>query len=103
MCADHWDRFTHAHLRDQTVYDDGLMAKRLACGSPDTMGSLAERCLYCGQGTCRVAMRGPSSLCLQCATVSVATWVSQVRQRLHAGVLERHIILTVPGHVPHAL
>jgi len=61
------------------------------------MGSLAERCLYCGQGTCRVAMRGPSSLCLQCATVSVATWVSQVRQRLHAGVLERHIILTVPA------
>ena len=41
MYADRWDGFSHAHLRDQTVYDDGLMPKMLACGSPDTMGSLA--------------------------------------------------------------
>jgi hypothetical protein len=69
----------------------------LACSSPDTMGSLAERCLHCGQGTSRVAMRCPSSWCLRCATVAVANWMSQVSQRLHAGVLERHIILTVPA------
>ena len=36
-----------------------------------------------------------SSLCLRCAKVSVDNWVSQVSRVLHAGVLYRHIILTV--------
>src|SRR5438067_5987773 len=38
-----------------------------------------------------------SSLCLRCAKVYVDTWVSQVSQVLHEGVLSRHIILTVPA------
>ena len=38
-----------------------------------------------------------SSLCLRCAKVSVDNWVSQVSQMLHAGVLYRHSILTVPA------
>jgi hypothetical protein len=37
-----------------------------------------------------------SSLCLRCAKVSVDHWVSQVSKRFHAGVIYRHIILTVP-------
>ena len=71
------------------------MPKRLACGSPDMRGSLAERCRHCGQGTSRVAMRCSSSWCVRCAIVSVATWVSQVRQLLHTEVIERYIILMV--------
>jgi hypothetical protein len=39
-------------------------------------------------------MRGPLSLGVRCATVAVANGVSQGSQRLHAGVLERHIIRT---------
>ncbi len=38
-----------------------------------------------------------SSLCLRCATVHVDTWVSQVSKALHAGVISRHIMLTVPA------
>src|SRR5438132_12869960 len=61
------------------------------------MGSIAYRCLHCGQGKHLVAMSGKSSLCLRCAKVSVDTWVSQVSKVLHEGVIYRHIILTVPA------
>src|SRR5205823_2132354 len=49
------------------------------------------------QGTHRVAMSCKSALCLRCAKVAVDNWVSQVSQALHAGVIYRHIILTVPA------
>jgi hypothetical protein len=95
--AEHWEAFQHAHPRYQTSYYDGLVAKMLAGGHPDLMGYVAYRCLHCGQGTHRVAMSCTSSLCLRCAKVSVDTWVSQVSQMLHTGVIYRHIILTVPA------
>ena len=75
MCADPWDGLPHAHRRDPTVSEDGLMAQRRACGSPDTMGSLAEQRRHCGQGTSRVAMRGPSSLRVWCVAVAVVNGV----------------------------
>jgi hypothetical protein len=90
--AEHWDTFAHAHPRYQTPYYEGLVAKMLACGNPEQMGYVAYRCLRCGQGTHRVAMRCKSALCLRCAKVYVDTWVSQM---LHEGVLYRHIVLTV--------
>jgi len=95
--AEHWDAFQRAHPRYQTSYYDGRVAKMLACGNPDKMGYVEYRCLQCGQGTHRVAMSCKSSLCLRCAKVSVDTWVSQVSQVLHEGVISRHIILTVPA------
>jgi hypothetical protein len=95
--ADHWEAFTHAHPRYQTAYYDGLVAKMLACGNPEQMGYVEYRCLQCGQGTHRVAMSCKSSLCLRCAKVFVDNWVSQVSTMLHAGVIYRHIILTVPA------
>ena len=33
---------------------------------------------------------------LRCAKVYVDNWVSQVSKMLHAGVISRHIVLTVP-------
>src|SRR6267143_6818524 len=95
--ADHWDGFTHAHPRYQTAYYHDLVAKMLACGNPEQMGYVEYRCLQCGQGTHRVAMSCKSSLCLRCAKVYVDNWVSQVSQVLHAGVISRHLILTVPA------
>jgi putative transposase/transposase-like zinc-binding protein len=95
--ADHWDTFRHAHLRYQTSYYDGLVAKMLACGNAEKMGYVEYRCLQCGQGTHRVAMSCKSSLCLRCAKVYVDNWVSQVSKVLHEGVIYRHIILTVPA------
>jgi Transposase zinc-binding domain len=95
--ADHWEEFQRAHPRYQTSYYDGLVAKMLACGNPEKMGYIAYRCLHCGQGKHLVSMSCKSSLCLRCAKVHVDNWVSQVSQRLHAGVIYRHIILTVPA------
>jgi Putative transposase/Transposase zinc-binding domain len=95
--ADHWATFQHAHPRYQTPYYDNLVAKMLECGNPEKMGYIEYRCLHCGQGKHLVAMSCKSSLCLRCAKVYVDTWVSQVSKMLHAGVIYRHIILTVPA------
>ena len=59
--ADHWEPFQRAHPRYQTAYYDGLVAKMLACGTPEQMGYVEYRCLQCGQGTHRVAMSCKSS------------------------------------------
>jgi hypothetical protein len=96
ICTEHWDGFKRVHPRYDRRYYDGLVDKRLGCGDPEKIGSIAYRCLQCGEGTHRVAMRGKSSLCLRCAKGYVDNWVSQVSQRLHEGVIYRHIVLTVP-------
>jgi hypothetical protein len=95
--AEHWKALQHAHPRSQTPYYDGLVAKMLACGQPDKRGYVEYRCLQCGEGTHVVALSCQSSLCLRCAKVYVDHWGSQVSQVLHAGVISRHIILTVPA------
>jgi Transposase zinc-binding domain/Putative transposase len=95
--AEHWESFQRTHPRYQTAYYDDLVAKMLDCGNPEKMGYIEYRCLQCGQGTHLVAMSCKSSLCLRCAKVSVDNWVSQVSRVLHAGVIYRHIILTVPA------
>ena len=74
--ADHWEPFQHAHPRYQTAYYEGLVAKMLGCGNPETMGYVEYRCLHCGQGKHLVAMSCKSSLCLRCAKVYVDNWVS---------------------------
>jgi len=95
--ADHWDGFTHAHPRYQTAYDNALGSKMLACGNPEKMGYIEYRCLHCGMGKHLVSMSCTSSLCLRCAKVYGDNWVSQVSKMLHAGVIYRHLILTVPA------
>src|SRR5215813_10369372 len=95
--AEHWEAFQHAQPRYQTPYYDGLVAQMLACGKPEKIGYIEYRCLHCGQGKPLVAMSCKASLCLRCAKVHVDNWVSQVSQVLHAGVIYRHIILTVPA------
>ena len=95
--ADHWEPFQHAHSRYQTPYYAGLVARMLAGGTPEKIGYIESRCQHCGQGKHLGAMSCKSSLCLRCAKVHVDNWVSQVSQVLHAGVIYRHIILTVPA------
>ena len=94
--AEHWDGFKCAYPRYDRRYYDGLVHKMLACGDPEQMGYIEYRCLHCGEGTHCVAMSCKSALCLRCAKVYVDTWVSQVSQMLHEGVIYRHIVLTVP-------
>jgi Transposase zinc-binding domain/Putative transposase len=95
--VEHWDGFKRVYPRYNTPYYDGLVDKMLACGDPERMGYIEYRCLHCGEGTHRVAMSCKSSLCLRCAKVYVDNWVSQVSQMLHAGVIYRHIVLTMPA------
>src|SRR5262245_29078743 len=95
--AEHWEAFQHAHPRYQTSHYNGLVAKMLACGTPEQMGYVAYRCRQCGQGTHRGAMSCKSSLCLRCAKVYVDNGGSQVSRMLPAGVIYRHLILTVPA------
>jgi Transposase zinc-binding domain len=95
--AEHWDGFTRVYPRYDTRYYAGLVDKMLGCGNPDKMGYMEYRCLHCGEGTHRVAMSCKSCLCLRCAKVYVDHWVSQVSQMLHAGVIYRHIVLTMPA------
>jgi len=94
--AEHWDGFKHVYPRYNRRSYDGLVHKMLGCGEPDQMGYSDYRCLQCGEGTHRVAMSCKSSLGLRCAKVYVDNWVSQVSKMLHAGVIYRHIVLTVP-------
>ncbi len=63
LVADHWEPLPHAQPRYQPPYDDGLVAKRLACGQPEKRGEGASRGLRCGQGTHQVVMSGHSALC----------------------------------------
>jgi hypothetical protein len=95
--TDHWDTFQRAHRRYQTPYYESLSAKRLACGTPEKMGSIADCCPHGGQGPHRVALRGKASLGVRCATVDVDNGVRQVSRGLQEGVLARHILLTVPA------
>jgi Putative transposase/Transposase zinc-binding domain len=94
--TEHWEGFKQFRPRYNTPSYDDLVDKLLRCGNPDQMGSIAYRCLHCGQGKHRVSMRCKSSLCLRCAKVYVDNWVAQVGKMLHEGVIDRHMVLTVP-------
>ena len=72
--VEHWDGFTRVYPRYNKPYYDGLVDTMLGCGNPDKIGYMEYRCLHCGQGTHRVAMRCQSSLCLRCAKVYVDNW-----------------------------
>jgi hypothetical protein len=93
---EHGEGFKQFRPRYDTPYSDDRVGKLRRCGHPDPMGYIAYRCLHCGQGQHRVSMSWKSSLCLRCAKVSVDDWVAPVGKRLHAGVLYRPMVLTVP-------
>jgi len=95
--ADHGDTFQRVPPRYQTSYYNGLVAKMLACGNPETMGYSADRCLHCGPGKHLVAMSCKSSWCLRCAKVYIDNGVNQVSKALHEGGIYRPILLTVPA------
>src|SRR5437867_75363 len=83
----------HPHPPYPTRYYAGLVEPMLGGGHPAKMGSSAYRCLQCGAGTHRVAMRCQSSLGLRCAQGSVDNWVSQGSTMVHESVLYRPIVL----------
>jgi hypothetical protein len=97
IVAEHWDKFTRAHPRDQTAYYEDLVAQLLAGGHPAKMGASDDRGRHGGQGKQRVAMRGQSALGLRGAKVAVDHGGSQGSQARHAGGLSRPLMRTVPA------
>ena len=97
IIAEPWDGFQHVHPRYKTHSYDSLVDQMLRGGDPEKIGSSAYRCLPCGQGKHLVARSCKSSLCLRCAKVSVANWVSQGSQMLQEGIIYRHMVLTMPA------
>ena len=97
--SDHWDSFKEKHSRYAKQYYDYLVQKMLECGNPEQMGYIEYRCMSCGQGKRLVSMSCKSFLCLRCGKVYVDNWVSQVSKMLRAGVIYRHIVLTVPARL----
>ena len=95
---DHWNEFPAAHPRDDTPYDDRVIAKMLKCGAPATMGFAQYRCFNCGEAR-KVAFSCTSCLCLSCAKVYADHWVECIGRRLFPGVVYRHIGLTVPDYL----
>jgi uncharacterized protein (DUF983 family) len=94
--TEHWDGFQQRYPRYDRSYYDELLEKMLSCGNPERMGYIEYRCAHCGQGKHLVSMSCKSSFCLRCAKVYVDAWVAQVSKMLHAGVIYRHIVLTIP-------
>jgi len=94
--SEHWEGFKSAHSRYDTEYYDVLVEKMLSCGNPEEIGYREYLCQRCGRGRRLVSMSCKSTLCLRCGKVYVDNWVGQVSKMLHAGVIYRHIVLTMP-------
>jgi hypothetical protein len=91
----HWEEFKTKHPSyDRPQYEEPVQ-KMLGCGREE--GGYSEyRCTSCGRGLRRVAFSCKGSFCLSCARGYVDRVVGQVSRMLHAGVVYRHVILTVP-------
>lgn len=93
---DRWLGFKKAYPRYSKLYYEEQVRKMMNCGNPEEMGYIGYLCFSCGHGSRVVSMSCKSTLCLRCGKVYVDDWVSQVSEKLHEGVIYRHIVLTVP-------
>lgn len=93
---DHWEGFKKVYPRYSEPYYEEQVKKMVSCGNPEEMGYIGYLCFGCGQGSRVVSMSCKSTLCLRCGKVYVDEWVSQVSEKLHEGVIYRHVVLTVP-------
>lgn len=92
---DHWDEFTTRFPQYNTEQYNEPVEKMLGCR--EHWGGYAEYlCLYCGKGTIKVPFSCKSCFCLSCCKKYVDDFVSTISKMLHAGVIYRHIVLTLP-------
>ncbi len=92
---DHWDEFKISHPRYNTDQYEEPVEKMLGCGEMFS-GYSEHICMYCGRDSKKVAFSCKSCFCLSCAKKYVDDFVSQVSAMLHAGVIYRHMVLTLP-------
>ena len=91
--ADGWAEFTRQHPRYAAA--DEVVQKMLGCGDP-AQGHAVYLCPDCLERHV-VAFTCKSAFCFSCAKVHGQQWVETVQGMLHPGVMDRHLILTVPA------
>ncbi len=90
-----WSSFKQKHPGYATKYYDSIIKKVLACGDPG-FGYVEFQCLDCGIGRHVVGFSCKTKFCLRCGRVFAEGFVSEVMEKLHEGVVYRHLILTIP-------
>jgi hypothetical protein len=95
--SDHWGEFKRRYSKYDDQYYDELVEKMLSCGDPAQIGYVEYMCFECGECKRVVSMSCKCTLCLRCGNVKADDWVEKVSEKLHEGVIYRHIVLTVPA------
>jgi len=92
---DHWDKFKAQKPKYAIDQYEEPVEKMLGCG--ETFSGYSEHiCMHCGRDNIVVPFSCKSCFCLSCSKKYTDDFVSQVSQYLHAGVIYRHIVLTLP-------
>jgi len=92
---EHWESFKMLHVSYQDDYYDEVIKKMLNCGK-EAGGYSEYVCSECGGDIRRVCFSCKSTFCLSCAKGYTDNVVSQVSEKLHAGIIYRHVVLTIP-------
>jgi hypothetical protein len=90
---DGWADFKGRYARYEAV--DEVVRKMLGCGEREN-GYAVDLCPECLRGKL-VPFSGKSSFCLSCAQTYTANGVETGQGRLHEGVKDRHLVVTVPA------
>jgi len=96
--ADYWDDFKQRYPAYSSEYYDKVVSKMINCGDP-SFGYIEYGCMHCGKGKHCVAFTCKCSLCLRCSRVKSENFVYKVMNKLHPGVVYRHLILTIPDQL----
>ncbi len=98
---ENWDEFKIRRPKYDTDQYNEPVRKMLGCGEMFS-GYSEHICMYCGRDSRKVPLSCKSCFCLSCAKKYVDDFVSQISAMLHAGVIYRHIILTIPEQLRQA-
>ncbi len=92
---DHWEDFKKNHPQYGSDQYEKPVQKMLGCGE-EFNGYCEHICMHCGRDRRKVPFSCKSYFCLSCAKKYTDDFVSKVSAMLHAGVVYRHIVLTIP-------
>lgn len=95
---DFWEEFKQRKPAYATSDYDEVVRKMISCGDPN-FGYIEYGCTHCGEHRHRVGFTCKSPLCLRCGRVASENFVFKVMNRLHPGVVYRHLILTIPDQL----
>ncbi len=92
---DHWDSFKERHPGYIAPQYEKPVQKMLGCGK-ESGGYSEYWCVHCGRDVRRIGFSCKSCFCLSCSKKYVDEFVGQVSRVLHAGLVYRHMVLTIP-------